>query len=84
MDFLWHKVSEKEKEEIRKSAKDILENFSKKLGKIELGEGKVERKEQTRTETKTEVDDDFRKRFFENAPKKEGDWIKAEKGHWKK
>ena len=84
MDFLWHKVSEKEKESIKKSAKHILDNFSKKLEKIELGEGKVERNEQTRDETKTEVDKDFRKRFFENVPNKDKDWIKAEKGSWKK
>jgi len=32
--FLWHEVSEKEKEEIRKEAKRIMDNFSKKLGKV--------------------------------------------------
>jgi Asp-tRNA(Asn)/Glu-tRNA(Gln) amidotransferase C subunit len=84
MDFLWHKVSEKEKEEIKKQAKKIMDDFSKKLGKIELGEGRVERKSQTRFETKPETDSDFRKRVFDNAPKKEGDWIKAERGSWKK
>jgi Asp-tRNA(Asn)/Glu-tRNA(Gln) amidotransferase C subunit len=83
MDFLWHKVSEKEKEEIKKQAKSILDDFSKKLGKIELGEGKVERSEQTRDETKAMIYPDFRERFFENAPNKDGDWIKAEKGAWK-
>jgi Asp-tRNA(Asn)/Glu-tRNA(Gln) amidotransferase C subunit len=84
MDFLWHKVSEKEKEEIKKQAKDILDDFSKKLGKIELGEGRVIREAQTREETKTEIDSDFKKRFFDNAPNKQGDWIKAERGSWKK
>jgi Asp-tRNA(Asn)/Glu-tRNA(Gln) amidotransferase C subunit len=84
MDFLWHKVSEKEKEEIKKQAKEILDDFSKKLGKIELGEGKVIRPNQTRQETKAGCDSDFKKRFFDNAPKKDGDWIKAEKGGWKK
>lgn len=84
MDFLWHKVSEKERQEIKRQAKEIIDNFSKKLEKIELGEGKVEREEQTRKETKAEVDRDFKKRFFDNAPKKDGDWIKAEKGAWKK
>jgi len=83
MDFLWHKVSEKEKEEIKKQAKDILDSFSKKLEKIELGEGKVERKSQTRKETKASCDPDFRKRFMENAPNKDDGWIKAEKGSWK-
>jgi len=84
MDFLWHKVSEKERQEIKRQAKEIIDNFSRKLEKIELGEGKVEREEQTRKETKSEVDKDFKKRFFDNAPRKDGDWIKAEKGAWKK
>ena len=83
MDFLWHKVSEKEREEIKKQAKEIIDNFSNKIGKIELGEGKVQRTEQTRKETKATQDSDFKKRFFENAPNKDGDWIKAERGSWK-
>lgn len=84
MDFLWHKVSEKEKEDIKKQAKDILDNFSKTLGKTELGDGKVERIDSVRKETKAGCDKDFRKRFLENAPSKHDDWIKAEKGAWKK
>ena len=84
MDFLWHKISEKEKEEIKKQAKDILDNFSDKMSKIELGEGRVQRENQTRQETETKTDPDFRKRLFDNAPRKDGDWIKAEKGSWKR
>lgn len=85
MDFLWHKVSEKEKDKIKKQAKEIMDSFEKELKKvesekIELG---VKRKNQLRDETKNEQDPDFRKIFFENAPNKEGDWIKAEKGKWK-
>ena len=34
MDFLWHKVSEKEKEEIKNQAKAIMDSFSKKLERI--------------------------------------------------
>ena len=33
-DFLWHAVSEKEKEDIKKQAKLIMDNFSKKLERI--------------------------------------------------
>jgi len=83
MDFLWHKVSEEEKESIKKQAKKIIDDFSKKIEKMELGEGFVSRKVQTREETKVECDKDFRKRVFANAPKKEGDFIIAEKGSWK-
>ena len=86
MDFLWHRVSEKEKEDIKRQAKEIMDSFEKELKKvesekIELG---VERKDQTRMEIKAGCDPDFRPRFFENAPNKEGDIIKAEKGKWKK
>ena len=85
MDFLWHRVSEKEREEIKNQAKEIMDSFEKELKKvesekIELG---VKRKEQLRDETKTQNDPDFRKRFLENAPHKDGDLIKAEKGKWK-
>ena len=34
-DFLFHKVSEKEKQEIKKQAKKIMDGFSKKLSKID-------------------------------------------------
>jgi Asp-tRNA(Asn)/Glu-tRNA(Gln) amidotransferase C subunit len=86
MDFLWHRVSEKEKTEIREQAKEIMNSFEKELKKvesqkIELG---VMRKEQLRDETQTQNDPDFRKRFLENAPHRDGDSIKAEKGSWKK
>jgi len=86
MDFLWHRVSEKEKEGIKNQAKEIMDSFEKELKKVEsqkveLG---VMRKEQLRDETKVENDYDFRKRFLENAPSKDGDLIKAEKGSWKK
>jgi len=86
MDFLWHRVSEKEKEEIKNQAKGIMDSFEKELKKvesekIELG---VKRKTQFRDESKTRNSPDFRKRFFENAPQKDGDLIKAEKGSWKK
>jgi len=86
MDFLWHRVTEKEKDEIKKQAKEMMDSFEKELKKvesekIELG---VKRKGQTRDETKAGCDADFKQRFFENAPNKEGDMIKAEKGSWKK
>jgi len=85
MDFLWHKVSKKEQEDIKKEAKEIIDNFSKALKGVEKIEFKgVERDRKLRQETKIECDPEFRKAFFDNAPKKSGDWIKAEKGAWKK
>lgn len=45
MDFLWHEVSEKEKQEIQAQAKEIMNRFSNTLSKIKdkLEEPPVER-----------------------------------------
>ena len=86
MDFLWHKVSEKEAESIKKEAKLILEKFSKALEKVEkeIKEAPgVQRDKSMREETKVENNPEFRKSFFKNAPKTEGDYIMAKKGAWK-
>ena len=84
MDFLWRSVSEEEKEKIKKEAKEILDSFSKALAKVEkqkIGEAFVERDKKTRKENKpSKCDTGFRELFFKNAPQKEEDWIKAEKG----
>ena len=84
MDFLWHKVEEKEKLEIKKEAKRIMDKFAAKLETLKLPEAEgVKRKEMTRKETKSSCKKEFRKSFFENVPNKEDDWVKAEKGGWK-
>lgn len=94
-DFLWKKVSEKEKEKIKKEAKKIMDNFSEALKKVESEvkeEGSVirefqireEKPEKKRKDKKKDSEDvAFKKLFFKNSPKKEGNWIKAEKGKWK-
>jgi Asp-tRNA(Asn)/Glu-tRNA(Gln) amidotransferase C subunit len=86
MDFLFHKVSEKEKEEIRKQAKKIMDDFSKQLSRIDkkTEEPLIERKEFERSEKKVKVDDSFsREIMFRNAKNKNKDFIIAEKGEWK-
>jgi len=89
MDFLWHKVSEKEKKDIQKQAKSIMESFSKKLAKvpeidkISAEDICVERPEGEREEgSGKKRDEEFRKIMFENAPEKNSDFIIAEKGGW--
>lgn len=91
MDFLFHKVSENEKEEIRKQAKDIMSKFSEKLSKIDkkISEPLIERDDFEREEKQPkEFDSDFRERIFENAPNtlkgtsKNKDFIIAEKKRW--
>ena len=86
MDFLWHKVSEKEKEEIKRQAKGMMDSFEKELKKVEsekTGFIGVQREKDVREETKAGCDPGFKHRFLDNAPNKEGDLIKAERGKWK-
>ena len=71
-------------EEIRLEARKILDSFAKKLEGVELKE-KKEKKEVggVRGEgSEGESDADFRDRMFENAPRKEGDFVLAEKKKW--
>jgi len=83
MDFLWHKVSEKEKDEIKKQAKSIMDSFSSKLSKIDkkVKEPLIERQECERKEgkPKPEIDKEI---MFRNAPDKNSDFIIAEKKTW--
>ncbi len=84
-DFLWHKVSEKEKKEIKKQAKAIMDGFSKKLSKIDkkMPEMLIKRDEGEREESGgKKCDEEFRKIMFENAPNKNKDFIIAEKKSW--
>ncbi len=72
------------KEEILKQAKQIIDNFHSALKDVEkLEETKVERDECERVENEgEEPDKEFRKIFFENAPKTKNECIEAEKGKW--
>ncbi|PIO07665.1 hypothetical protein COU59_03080 [Candidatus Pacearchaeota archaeon CG10_big_fil_rev_8_21_14_0_10_34_12] len=84
-DFLFHNVSEKEKEEIRKQAKEIMDKFSEKIEKIgkNVPESFIERNEFEREERSgEEPDEDFRERVFANAPRKNKDFILGEKKGW--
>ena len=75
---------DKDKLEIKKEAKEILQRFSKKLQNVKF----VEKKEKEefggmREEGNgLEPDPDFRVRMFKNAPHIEGDFIIAEKKKW--
>jgi hypothetical protein len=82
-DFLWHEVSEKEKADISKQAKSIMDDFSNKLSSADkLKEAEVIRKESERFEgsgIKLPLD---KKTMFDNAPDKNKDFIIAEKKTW--
>jgi len=85
MDFLFHKLSEKEREEIRKQVRTILDSFSEKLSQIDGGEKKesfIQREDSERKEG-GEGDKSFsREIMFHNAPEKNKDFIIAEKKKW--
>jgi Asp-tRNA(Asn)/Glu-tRNA(Gln) amidotransferase C subunit len=84
MDFLFHKLSEKEKEEIRKQVDSILDSFSTKLSKIDkkIEESFIERKEFERKEGLQKDSSFSREIMFKNAPEKNKDFIMAEKKKW--
>jgi len=85
MDFLWHKVSEKEKQEIQEQAKKIMDSFSIKLSGIkeELEDSSVERDFGERAENDGKTDENFSKEImFKNAKVKNKDFIIAEKKEW--
>ena len=84
-DFLFHEVSEKEREEIKQEAKKLMDSFYNKLNKIKqkMQEHFVERDEFEREEGEgTEPNKEFRNAMFDNAPNKNKDFIIAEKKGW--
>ncbi len=85
--YLWRKVGDKEKEEIKKQAKKIMDDFASALEKVKVEakekEFALERPEQMREEKSAREKKEFRKRFLKQVPKKEDDWLLAEKGEWK-
>jgi hypothetical protein len=82
---LWHKVTEQEKEDIKKQAKSIMDDFAKKLEKIQVKESHLENGEGMRDKGKPwQTDGVFRDIFFANSPLVEDESIVAEKGAWKK
>ncbi len=84
MDFLFHKLSEKEREEIRKQVDTILKSFSAKLSKIDgkTEESFIEREEFERKEGQKQDSSFSRETMFKNAPEKNKDFIVAERKKW--
>lgn len=77
-------ISEKEREEIGKQSRELLEKFGKALESVKLKEKKKDNRVggfRVEGEGK-QGDKEFRRIMFENAPSKEGDNIIAEKKSW--
>lgn len=73
-----------DEKKVEEEAKKIMDDFLKALEKIDEGklEISIDRKEFLREKSESCIDKEFRKRFFENAPKKDKNFIKAERGKW--
>lgn len=84
MDFLFHNLSEKEREEIRKQVNTILNSFSAKLSEIkgEIKEQSIDRKEFERKEGQEQDNSFSREMMFKNAPEKNKDFIIGERKKW--
>ena len=83
--FVWHEVSDKEKDEIQKNAKKIMKDFGKKLENVKVKEGHFEVGDGLREEGEPwTTEDNFHDIMLLNAPFVEDDCIVAEKGAWKK
>jgi len=77
-----------DKEKIKQEAKQVLDKFAGALAKIKTEKTKedfyVDREKFERFEKEGKCEDkDFKKSLLENAPKKDNDFIIAEKGGWK-
>jgi len=84
-DFLFHNISEKEKEGIKREAKAIMDKFSKRLENVKdkISEPIIEKDNFQREEKEgKDSNSDFRERMFENAPEKNKDFILTEKKKW--
>jgi len=80
-------ISKMDKSQIEKDAKRILDKFAKALVKVDEETSKVsinvDREEFERVEGEGEDGDWFKEDFLNNAPKKDKDFIIAERGSWK-
>lgn len=85
-----------DEKQIQKQAKEILDKFAKALEKVDVDEEtciereKFEREEivsSDKSEKSKNAKDNyinFKKELLENAPKKDSNFVIAEKGGWKK
>lgn len=76
-----------DKQQIEKQAKEILEKFARALERVEkesTQDYQIKREPAEREEKKTtQTSVGFKESMLENAPKKNKDFIIAEKGNWK-
>lgn len=77
-------ISESQKEQIKKQAKKILDDFADAIESVKIKEKKKTKEVGGFREEKQgkKLDESFRKIMFRNAPQKDEDNIIAEKKKW--
>lgn len=77
-------VSDMRREEVKKEAKKILDDFATALKQVKIEEKRLKRAAGgfRKEESGKEMDSSFREAMFANAPAVEGDCIVAEKKKW--
>ena len=82
--FTFHKVSDKERTQIEKEAKKLMDDFAKKLSSVKLqGEEPIIERELTeRAEQSNKPAPIDREIMWGNAPKKNKNFILGEKKRW--
>jgi len=75
-----------DKKKIEKQAKEILDKFAKALNKVKADDQQfyVDREEFERKEGEGKECTGFKEKLLDNAPRKNSDFVIAEKGEWKK
>jgi Asp-tRNA(Asn)/Glu-tRNA(Gln) amidotransferase C subunit len=77
-------TTEEQQEKIKREAKELLDKFSKALENVELKQKNL--KEEVggfREEGEgKDCEPNFRKKMFDNAPEKKGDFLLSEKRKW--
>lgn len=77
-----------DKSKVERQAREILDKFAHALEKVEKESGKeesyIDRDEFEREEGEGRISEEgFKKRFLENAPNHDNDFVIGERGGWK-
>jgi hypothetical protein len=76
-------MDEAKKEELKKEARKLMDDFAKALETVKLKQRKGKSElGGFREKAEMKSDSKFRERMFENAPTKNNDFIVAEKKKW--
>ena len=84
--YLWRELSDKEKEEIKEQARELVLNFGDTIEQLpDIPESFVERESDSREELAGEEDENLDKEMvLDNAPKTKDGCVMAETGSWLK